>query len=117
MHQVGYGANNLVGTEEALANLVQASAEFWASVTYLTDTNMNLTTQVAENSNNTATKDAAMATMQKTISQIQGEFKTLKRKISGQATKKPDTYGYKKGNWWSNPYFWTHGVGQNDGEA
>ena len=58
-----------------------------------------------------------MTKMQKTISQLQGGIKTLKSKLSGQATKKPDTSGYKKCNWCSNPYCWTHGVSSHDGEA
>ena len=58
-----------------------------------------------------------MATMQKTTIQIQGELKTLKGKISGQTTKIPYATMHKKGKWWSNPYFWTHGVGRHDGET
>ena len=65
---------------------------------------MNLTTQVEEHANNMATNDAAMAKMQKTSIQIQGKTKTLNSKLSVQATKKPDISGYKKDNWWSNPY-------------
>ena len=57
-----------------------------------------------------ATRYAGMAVMQKTIIKLRGEINTLKSKLSGQATKKPDKSGYKKGNWWSNPYFCTHGV-------
>ena len=109
--------NNLVGIEEAFANLTQATTDYRAAVTDFTDANMNLTTPVSEHGNNMATQDTEIAIIQKTTSQLQGYIKTLKSKLPGQATKKPDTYGYKKGNWWSNPYFWTHGVGQNDGEA
>ena len=42
--QGGYRANNLVGMEEAFANLSQATSEDRAAVTYLTDANMNLAT-------------------------------------------------------------------------
>ena len=64
-----------------------------------------------------AAKDAAIATMQKLIHPFQGEIKTLNTKQSSQFIKKPSTLGYKKVNWWSNPYCWTHGVGRHDGEA
>ena len=59
------------------------------AVTNLTGANMNLTTQVAEYSNQLSTKDSAMATMQEKIIHLQGGIKTLKRKLSGQTTKRP----------------------------
>ena len=61
------------------------------AVTNLTGANMNLTTQVAEYSNQLSTKDSAMATMQEKIIHLQGGIKTLKRKLSGQTTKRTDT--------------------------
>ena len=64
-----------------------------------------------------ATKDSAMVTMQKTISQFQEEIYTLKRKLSVQATKITYTPLNNKGNWWSNPYFWMYGVEYHDREA
>ena len=78
-----------------------------ASVTNLTGDNMNLTTQVIEYANHLANKDTAMEPTQKTISQLQGENKTLKRKLSDHTIKKTDTiqHQYKKKdvNWWSGP--------------
>ena len=58
------------GTEESITNLSQATWYGRAAVTNLTGTNMNLTTQVGKYANHLATKDSAMATMEKTISQI-----------------------------------------------
>ena len=77
-----------------------------ALVNNLTDANMNLMIQVVEHANNMAKKDAAMAKMQKTIIQLQGEIKTLKSKLSVLVNNKPDTSSYKKGNWWSKTYCW-----------
>ena len=85
-------------------------------MTNLTDANRHLATQVAAPANNMATKDAAMETISKLIQQLQGEIKTLKLKQAGQSTKKPNSLSYEKGNWWSNKYCWTHGVGWHDGE-
>ena len=58
--------------KESFANLAQTTAEDREAVTYLTDANMNLTTQVSEHDNKISIKDAAMATIQKTIIQLQG---------------------------------------------
>ena len=58
-----------------------------------------------------------MATMQNTISYLQGEIKNLKSKLSGKSTKRTGTPPQKKGNWWSNPYWRTNVVGRNNGEA
>ena len=58
------------GTEESITNIAQLTEEVRAEMTNLTGTNMNLTTQVGEYANHLATKDSAMATMEKTISQI-----------------------------------------------
>ena len=81
--QGGYGADNLVGIEEDSTNLTQETAEDKAAVTYITGSNINLTTQVAEYANHMATNYSEMVTMQKTISHFQGEIKTLKSKLSG----------------------------------
>ena len=112
-----YGANNLVVIEEAFTNLAQATAEDRAAVTNLTDENRHLATQVAAQANNMATKDASMDTMSKIIQQLQGEINTLKSKQAGQTTKKTNLSDYKKRNWWSSKYFWTHGFGGHDGES
>ena len=114
MLQGSYGDNNPVGIKEAFVNLAQATEEYREELINLTEANMSLETQVADHANHMATKDSAMATMQKKIIQLQGKIKILKSNLSDQATKKPDTYGYNKGNWWSNPYCWTHGVGCHD---
>ena len=58
------------GTEESITNLSQAIEEGRASVTNLTGTNMNLTTQVGKYANHMATKNSAMVTMEKTTSQL-----------------------------------------------
>ena len=73
-------------------------------MTNLTGANMNLTTQVTEYANHMATKDSAMAKMQKMTSQIQGETKNLKGKLAGHTTKRPDAKKCNKGKWWSNTY-------------
>ena len=65
MIEGGYGANNLVGIEEAFANLAQATLEDRAGVTTLTRANMNLTTQVVEYANHLVTKDSAMESIRK----------------------------------------------------
>ena len=72
------------------ANPEQETEEDRAVVTELTGVNMNLTTQVAEYANHTSTKDYAMATMHKKISYPQGGIKTLKSKLAGYPTKKPE---------------------------
>ena len=82
-----------MGIEEVFVNLVQSTLKERATVNSLTDTNMNLTTQVEEPTNNISNKDAEMALMQNTISQLQGEINTLNIKLLFQATKKPDTSG------------------------
>ena len=101
--QDGYRANNLVGIEEAFANLAQATA-----VTNLTDANRHLETQEAAQAINMATKDPAMETMSNLIQQLQGEIKTLKSKQSGHSTKKTNSSiyssSYKKGYWWISKY-------------
>ena len=79
------------------------TSEDRAAGTNLTDKNIHLATQVADQANHVVTKDAAIATMKKLIHQLQGKIKTLKINQSGQVTKKPDALGYKKVNWWSNP--------------
>ena len=104
-----------MGIEEDFVNLAQAKAEDRAVVTNLTDANRNLATQVAVQANNMETKDAAMETISKIIQQLQGGIKTLKSKQAGRSTKKTNSSSYNKGNWWSNKYFWTHGVGRHDG--
>ena len=58
------------GTEESITNLDQATEEGRATVTNLTGTNMNLTTQVGKYANHMENKDSAMATMEKTTSQL-----------------------------------------------
>ena len=106
-----------MGIKEAFANLAQATAEDRSAVTNLTDANRHLATQVAAQANNMATKDAAMDTMSKLIQQLQGKIKTLKSKQAGQSTKKTNPSNYKKGNWWSRKYCWTHGVSGHGGES
>ena len=49
-----------MSTDEAFVNLAQATAEDRASVTNPTDANIQLATQVEEQSNHMATKDANM---------------------------------------------------------
>ena len=88
-----------MGIEEAFTNRAGGRAEDREAVTNLTDTNRHLATQVAVQSNNMSTKDAAMETIQKIILQLQGELKTLKGKQAGQITKNANPPGYKKGNW------------------
>ena len=83
----------------------------------VSETQQHLATQVAEQANNMATNDAAMEAMTKLIHQLQGEINTLKKNQAGQSTRKPNSYSYKKGNWWSNKYCWNHVIGRNDGEA
>ena len=68
-------------------------------MTNLTGAKMNLTTQVSEYANHLATKYSAMATMQKTISQLQGGIKTLKSKLAGQNIKIPDATMPNKVKW------------------
>ena len=94
--------------KEAFANLSQETVEDRATVTTLTDANIHLATQVAAQANIVATKDVAMETMSKLIQKLQGGIKTLKSKQSGHSTKKTNPSGYKKGNWWSGKYCWTH---------
>ena len=108
LHQDVCEDNNLVGIEESFVNLTQATADYRAAVTDLTDANMNLTTPVSEHANNMAIKDTEISIIQKTTSQLQGYIKTLKCKLSVQATKKLDTYGYKKVNWWIKLYLCMH---------
>ena len=91
--QSGYGANNLVGIEENFSNLDQAAAEDRASVTNLTDANMNLENKVAEKANHIATKDAAIETMKKVIQKLQWDIKTPKTRQSVQSTKKTGSSG------------------------
>ena len=70
---------------------------------------------MVKQSNRLATNDTAIETMQKLIQKLQGEIKTLKTSQEGHSNKKTISLGYKKWSLWSNPYFWTHGVGRNDG--
>ena len=65
---------------------------------------MNLTAQVAKYANKMATKDSTMEITQKTIIQLHGKIKTLKRKLMGQPTNKSEATSHKKFKWWSNPY-------------
>ena len=116
MLQGSYGDKNPVGIKEAFVNLAQATEEYREELINLTEANMSLETQVAEHANHMATKDSAMATMQKKIIQLQGKIKILKSNLSDQAIKKPDTYGYNKGKCWSDPYFWMRVVVRHDGE-
>ena len=88
-----------------------------AAVTNINDANINLATELSKQANHMDAKDAEIVTMLNLINQLQGEIKTLKNKKSGQVTKKTNTSGYKKGNWWSNPLCWTHVVGRHDVEA
>ena len=99
MLQGSYRANNLVGIEEYLAKLSQETAEDRTEVTDLTGANMNLPMKVLEYTNHMATKGSSMATIQKTINQIHGEIKTLKRKLLGHPTKKQEATSHRKGNW------------------
>ena len=115
--QGGYGANNLVGIEEAFTNLAHTTAEDRAAVTNLTEANIHLKSQVAAQANNMTTKDAAMETMQNIIQQLQGELKTLKSNQAGQSTKNANPSSYKKGNWQRSKYCWTHGIVGYDGNA
>ena len=69
--QGGYRANNLVGIEEALANLYQVTAKDRVAVTNLNDSNRHISTQVDEQANTMVTKDAAMEKMTKLIKQLQ----------------------------------------------
>ena len=50
-------------TKELFANPAQSNSEDRAAVNNLTDANMNLTTKVAKQANQMATKDAAIAMM------------------------------------------------------
>ena len=104
MRQGGYRVNNLVGINEAFANLDQATAEDRAAVNNLTDANTHLAIQVSKEANHMANKDTNIETMTKLIQQIQGEIKTLKTKQAGKITKIPDSSSYKKENWWRNIY-------------
>ena len=59
-------------------------------MTNLTGAIMNLNTQLTEYKNQLTTKDSAMSSIQKIIIHLQGEIKTLKDKLSGQTSKRPD---------------------------
>ena len=76
------------GTEESIRNIAQATEEGRATVTNLTGTNMNLTTQEGKYDNNMATKDYAMVTMEKTTSQLYGGIKNLNSNLAVQTTKR-----------------------------
>ena len=73
LHQRGYRDNNLVGINEALSNLAQATSDDRAVATNLTGTNINLTTTVEEYTNHLSTKDPAMEIMQKTPARCRGK--------------------------------------------
>ena len=75
LHQRGYIDNNLVGINEALSNLAQATSDNRAVATNLTGTNINLTTTVEEYTNHLYTKDSAIKTMQKTPAICRGKSK------------------------------------------
>ena len=64
MRQVSYGANNLVGIEEAFTNLAQATAEYMAAVTNFTEAKIHYATQVANQANRMAKNDAAKEKIQ-----------------------------------------------------
>ena len=87
------------------------------ALTNIADANIHVETQVSEKSNTMTTKDAAMEVMQNRIQKLQGEIKTLKSIQAGQSTKKSSPSGYKKGNWWSIKYWWTHGIVGHEGDV
>ena len=68
-------------------------------MTNLTDTNMNLETQVDKYANHLVTKDSDMAALTKKIIQIQGGIKNLKRKLASQHTKITGAIQKKEANW------------------
>ena len=94
MCQGGYGVNILVSIEEAFINLAHVIVEEKEEVNNLTGAKMNLMTQVAEYANHLETKYSTMATIQETISHLQGKIKPLKSKLSGQTTNKTCTTQY-----------------------
>ena len=88
MLQGRYISNNLVGIEEYFENLAQATAEDRGAVSNLSGAYIKLMTQVVEYANYMTTKNSSMATMYKTISQLQGGIKTLKSKLAVHTTKR-----------------------------
>ena len=79
--QGNYGANHMVGIEEAFSNLAQATTEDRSVVVNSTGVNDSLTAQVAEYVKHLSVKYSDIAALTKQIANLQGKVKNLKGKL------------------------------------
>ena len=76
-----------MGIEENFVNIYQERAEKRASVKNLTDADVKLMTQVEECDNHLESKDAEMMELTNKVTQLQGEIRNPKTKLSQSNTK------------------------------